>query len=191
MINKENMMKQVNVFITKDMTISEVIEKYPSTIETLLMTGVHCIGCHVSYFETLEQGMKGHGMMDEEIDEVIKEMNDIILKENLSKNEEFKVTEKATEKIKNVLKNKKSHGLRIEVVPGGCSGYMYNFTTEDKINKEDKIINEKDIKIIIDNKSFDLLKGSKLDYVDSLQDAGFKIHNPNAKSTCGCGHSFG
>ena len=43
-------MKQVQQFITKDMTISEVIEKYPSTIETLLMTGVHCIGCHVSHF---------------------------------------------------------------------------------------------------------------------------------------------
>ena len=46
-------MEQTQAFITKDMTISEVIEKYPSTIETLLMTGVHCIGCHVSYFETL------------------------------------------------------------------------------------------------------------------------------------------
>src|SRR3989344_2866968 len=123
-------MGQVHDLITKDMTISEVIEKYPSTIETLLMTGVHCIGCHVSYFETLEQGMKGHGMTDEEIDDVIKEMNNVV--------------------------------------------------------KE-----EKGVKVILDKESLDLLKGSKLDYVDSLQDAGFRIHNPNAKSTCGCGHSFG
>src|SRR3989344_3781291 len=182
-------MEQVHKFITKDMMISEVIEKYPSTIETLLMTGVHCIGCHVSYFETLEQGMKGHGMSNEEVDEIINEMNDVIDKEKLSENEEFKITEKAADKIKNVLKDK--NGLRIEVIPGGCSGYMYNITTEDKINKDDQVIQDKEVKIIIDKESFDLLRGAKLDYVDSLQGAGFKIHNPNAKSTCGCGHSFG
>ena len=181
-------MEQVHKFITKDMMISEVIEKYPSTIETLLMTGVHCIGCHVSYFETLEQGMKGHGMSNEEVDEIINEMNDVIDKEKLSENEEFKITEKAANKIKDVLKDK--NGLRIEVVPGGCSGYIYNITTEDKINKDDQVIQDKEVKIIIDKESFDLLRGAKLDYVDSLQGAGFKIHNPNAKSTCGCGHSF-
>ena len=182
-------MKQVQKFIAKDMMISEVIEKYPSTIETLLMTGVHCIGCHVSYFETLEQGMKGHGMADEEVDQVIEEMNNVVKNEKLTNNNEVKITEKAINKIKSVIKNKK--GLRIEVVPGGCSGYMYNITTEDKINKDDQVIEEGGIHIIIDNESFNLLKGSKLDYVDGLQDAGFKIHNPNAKSTCGCGHSFG
>lgn len=181
-------MEQVHKFITKDMTISEVIEKYPSTIETLLMTGVHCIGCHVSYFETLEQGMKGHGMSDEEIDKVIKDMNKVVEEENLTINEDFKITEKAASKIKEVIKDKK--GLRIEVVSGGCSGYMYNITTENKINKDDISIEDKGVKVILDKESFNLLKGSKLDYVDSLQGAGFKIHNPNAKSTCGCGHSF-
>ena len=128
-------------------------------------------------------------MADDEVDLVINEMNEIIKNESLIDNEDFNITEKAANKIKDVLKNKT--GLRIEVVPGGCSGYMYNITTEDKINKDDKVINEKDVKIIIDKESFNLIKGAKLDYVDSLQDAGFKIHNPNAKSSCGCGHSFG
>ncbi|MEK6907453.1 MAG: iron-sulfur cluster assembly accessory protein [Nanoarchaeota archaeon] len=182
-------MEQVQQFITKDMTISEVIEKYPITIETLLMTGVHCIGCHVSYFETLEQGMKGHGMIDEEIDKVIEEMNNVVKSEKLTNNEEFKITERAASKIKEVIKDK--IGLRIEVIPGGCAGYMYNITTENKVNNEDKIVQDKNVKVILDKESFNLLKGSKLDYVDGLQDSGFKIHNPNAKSTCGCGHSFG
>jgi iron-sulfur cluster insertion protein len=132
--------------------------------------------------------MKGHGMTNEEIDNVINEMNKIIENESLTNNENFKITEKAVNKIKEVVKDGK--GLRIEVIPGGCAGYMYNITTEDKINNDDKIIEESNIKVILDEKSFDLLKGSKLDYVDSLQGAGFKIHNPNAKSTCGCGHSF-
>ena len=182
-------MEQVNQFITKDMTISEVIEKYPSTIETLLMTGVHCIGCHVSYFETLEQGMKGHGLTDEEVNQAINEMNKVINQENLTNNEEFKITEKAASKIKEVIEDK--NGLRIEVIPGGCAGYMYDITTENKVNNDDKVIEDRGVKVILDNESFNLLKGAKLDYVDSLQGAGFKIHNPNAKSTCGCGHSFG
>ena len=133
--------------------------------------------------------MKGHGMTDEEIDDVIKEMNNVVKEEKLSNNEDFKITEKAASKIKEVIKDK--DGLRIEVIPGGCSGYMYNITTEDKINNDDKVFEEKGVKVILDKESLDLLKGSKLDYVDSLQDAGFRIHNPNAKSTCGCGHSFG
>lgn len=180
-------MEQVQEFIAKDMSIAEVIEKYPSTIETLLMTGVHCIGCHVSYYETLEEGMKGHGMSDKEVDKVIKDMNKVVREENLD-NSEIKITDKAASKIKEVIKNKKA--LRIEVIPGGCSGYMYNITTEDKINNDDIAIEDKGVKVILDKESFNLLKGSKLDYVDSLQGAGFKIHNPNAKSTCGCGHSF-
>src|SRR3990167_8752619 len=147
-------MEQIHKLITKDMTISEVIEKYPSTIETLLMTGVHCIGCHVSYFETLEQGMKGHGMTDEEIDDVIKEMNNVVKEEKLSNNEDFKITEKAASKIKEVIKDK--DGLRIEVIPGGCSGYMYNITTEDKINNDDKVFEEKGVKVILDKESLDL-----------------------------------
>ena len=182
-------MEQVNHFITKEMTIADVIEKYPSTIETLLMTGVHCIGCHVSYYETLEQGMKGHSLTDEEIDNAIKEMNKIINQENLNNNEDFKITDKAANKIKEVIKDK--NGLRVEVIPGGCAGYMYNIITEDKVSKEDLTIEDKGVKVILDKESFNLLKGSKLDYVDSLQGAGFKIHNPNAKSTCGCGNSFG
>ena len=141
-------MEQAQQFIAKEMMISEVIEKYPSTIETLLMTGVHCIGCHVSYFETLEQGMKGHGMTNEEIDNVINEMNKIIENESLTNNENFKITEKAVNKIKEVVKDGK--GLRIEVIPGGCAGYMYNITTEDKINNDDKIIEESNIKVILD-----------------------------------------
>src|SRR3989344_5578775 len=145
-------MKQAQQFITKEMTIGEVIEKYPSTIETLLLSGVHCVGCHVSYSETLEEGFKSHGMGDEEIHEIINKLNESVKNENSGDNENFKITDKAASKIKEVLKDKK--GLRIEVIPGGCAGYMYNITAEDKINKDDEFIEEKEAKVIIDKKSF-------------------------------------
>jgi len=61
--------------ITKDMTIGDAVSKYPACIEVLQAAGVHCVGCHVSYLETLEQGFKGHGMSDGEIDEVVSKLN--------------------------------------------------------------------------------------------------------------------
>ncbi len=181
-------MEQIQQFITKEMTIADIIEKYPSTIETLLMSGVQCIGCHVSYSETLEEGFKSHGMGDEEIHKIINKLNEVVSNENLD-NSNIKITDKAVSKIKDVLKD--NIGLRIEVIPGGCAGYMYDITTEDKIKKDDLVVEDKGVKVILDKESFEKLKGAKLDYVDSLQGAGFKIYNPNAKSTCGCGHSFG
>ncbi|MEK6853001.1 MAG: DUF1858 domain-containing protein [Nanoarchaeota archaeon] len=74
------MTKQESGGITKDMAIAEIVEKYPEVIETLLSTGVHCIGCHVSHFETLEQGLKGHGHNDEFVTELVSELNNIIYK---------------------------------------------------------------------------------------------------------------
>ena len=67
--------KEVIQLITKDMTIGDVVAKYPSCIEALQASGVHCVGCHVSYYETLEQGFRGHGMGEEEIEEVIAKLN--------------------------------------------------------------------------------------------------------------------
>lgn len=61
--------------ITKDMLISEIVEKYPGTAEIMFMHGMHCVGCHVAKMESLEDGCKGHGIDDEEIDKMVAEMN--------------------------------------------------------------------------------------------------------------------
>ena len=64
--------------IKKDITIGELIQKYPETAETLMELGLHCIGCHVSAFESLEDGFKAHGMEDKEVDEAVKKLNEVI-----------------------------------------------------------------------------------------------------------------
>jgi hybrid cluster-associated redox disulfide protein len=64
--------------ITKDMIIGDVIRKYPQVVETLLENGIHCIGCHASAHESLEQGLKGHGMDDEKVDALIQKLNKVI-----------------------------------------------------------------------------------------------------------------
>ncbi len=178
--------------ITKDMTIGDVVAKHPSSIEVLQSAGVHCVGCHVSYHETLEQGFKGHGMSDEEVDSVITKLNAAVQESKLENGKDFIMTNKAVEKLKEVLKenNKEGSGLRVEIVPGGCSGFQYGLELDDNTTDLDVTFEEKGVKIIINKDNMQFLKGAKLDYVDSLQGGGFKITNPNTKSSCGCGESF-
>src|SRR3989338_8911780 len=64
--------------ITKETTIGEIVEKYPQVVETLISFGVHCVGCHVSPFESLEGGFKGHGMDDATIEEAVRKLNEVI-----------------------------------------------------------------------------------------------------------------
>ena len=81
--------------------------------------------------------------------------------------------------------------LRIVVDGGGCSGFQYRFDFDDKINKDDiKIHHDKEALAIIDNISLNFVKDAEIDYVEELGGSCFKINNPNAKNSCGCGTSF-
>ena len=80
--------------------------------------------------------------------------------------------------------------LRLSVSGGGCSGFQYNFTLDDKVTDDDLVIPEGGIKVLIDSTSLEFLKGSEIDYVDDLIGASFKVTNPNATASCGCGTSF-
>ena len=178
--------------ITKDMTIGEVVQKYPSVTEVLMDEGVHCVGCGASYYETIAEGLAVHGRNEEEIAQIIEKLNVAIPKEAGSA-DKILITEKAADKLKVILKEqgKESFGLRIGGVKGGCAGFSYNFSIEKSSAKDDTIIEINKVKFFLDTESMNQLKGSKVDYVDSLTGAGFKISNPNAHRTCGCGSSFG
>lgn len=179
--------------ITKDTMIGEIVEKHPEVVETLMSYGVHCVGCHVSPFESLEMGFKGHGMSDEEVEDAVSALNEVIEKSKSYKesaDETIHLTRNAAEKIKSLTKNGNKSGLRIHIEKGGCSGYTYEMEVAEK-KKDDLEFSEHGVNVFIDKESFDKLKGSYVDYLDSLQGAGFKIKNPNATQTCGCGESFG
>ena len=191
-VEQKQVENKEKIKITKDMTIGDVVKQYPASIEVLQSAGVHCVGCHVSYSETLEQGFKGHGMSDEQVDEVIAKINNAVEDSKGEEGKEFIVTKKASEKLAEVLKENgiENSGLRVEIVPGGCSGFQYSLEIDDNTTPEDEIIEEKGVRIIISKTYMQMLKGAKLDYVDSIQGGGFKITNPNAHSSCGCGQSF-
>ena len=101
------------------------------------------------------------------------------------------ITPAASEKVHELLKqeNDPSLGLRIFVAGGGCSGLQYGMTI-DEAQDGDTIILQGDFNVLVDEMSLGYINGSEVDYVDSLMGAGFTVNNPNAVSSCGCGHSF-
>ncbi len=99
----------------------------------------------------------------------------------------FTITDKAKKKIENLLEKESINKFfRIEVKGGGCSGYKYHFSTDNKINEDDIICEN----VLIDKSSFVFVEGSMLDFSEKLIENTFKITNPKATSSCGCGSSF-
>lgn len=104
------------------------------------------------------------------------------------------VTESAAQQIKRLLDTEdkgETHGLRMKVIGGGCSGLQYQLAFDDQAKESDSDFVSNGVRLIVDEKSALYLVGTSLDFVDTLMESGFKIENPNAKSTCGCGQSFG
>jgi iron-sulfur cluster assembly protein len=99
------------------------------------------------------------------------------------------LSDSAVNKIRELTTAKPDGGLRVKVVGGGCSGLQYRMEI-DSAKERDKIFERDGAKLIVDKKSFLYLNGSELDYADELMSAGFRLVNPNAKRTCGCGESF-
>jgi iron-sulfur cluster assembly protein len=102
------------------------------------------------------------------------------------------ITEAAASKVRELLQERDLEGfaLRVFVQGGGCSGFQYGMGFEENFYAQDKIIETSGVKLVIDPTSLMYMAGAEIDYVDSLMGGGFAIHNPNAVSTCGCGHSF-
>jgi iron-sulfur cluster assembly accessory protein len=102
------------------------------------------------------------------------------------------LTPTAITKVKEVMAQQDPvpAGLRVGVVGGGCSGFQYSMSFENGAGMMDKTFAFDDLKVFVDATSLMYLKGVTVDYVETLEGAGFKFENPNVKSTCGCGSSF-
>jgi iron-sulfur cluster assembly accessory protein len=101
------------------------------------------------------------------------------------------LTQNAGEKLKALLSEEadEGDGLRVQVVPGGCSGFEYQLTF-GKPQSDDEVVEQHGVQILIDRFSAPYLFGAEFDYEESFQGAGFVINNPNSSSSCGCGKSF-
>jgi iron-sulfur cluster assembly protein len=103
-----------------------------------------------------------------------------------------KLTASAAKKVATLLsKQGRSSGvLRVSVVGGGCSGLQYKMDLQDGPASRDILVESGGVRVVVDPKSALYVTGSELDYVEALQDGGFKVKNPNAATTCSCGESF-
>jgi len=102
------------------------------------------------------------------------------------------LSDAAIEKVREIMATQDPlpAGLRIGVVGGGCSGFQYSMSFENQPGMMDKIFHFGALKVFVDATSLMYLNGCVVDYVETLEAAGFKFENPNTKSTCGCGSSF-
>ena len=107
-------------------------------------------------------------------------------------NTPVKLTDAAIVKVKEIMATQDPlpAGLRIGVVGGGCSGFQYSMSFENQSGMMDKVMRFEDLKVFVDATSAMYLNGCVVDYVETLEAAGFKFENPTVKSTCGCGSSF-
>lgn len=102
------------------------------------------------------------------------------------------LTPAAVETVRNLLvqKNVPDYGLRVFVAGGGCSGMQYGMALEAEARAYDHVIETDGVKVFVDPTSMMYLNNATIDYVDSIMGGGFKVENPNAASSCGCGTSF-
>jgi iron-sulfur cluster assembly accessory protein len=105
--------------------------------------------------------------------------------------ETITMTTAAADKVRELIEqeNDPTLGLRIFVAGGGCSGLQYGMTLDEE-QEGDTVIPMQGFRVFVDEMSLGYISGSEVDYVDSLMGAGFTVNNPNAVSSCGCGHSF-
>lgn len=104
------------------------------------------------------------------------------------------VTESAANEIKKFMAGEEdlpeTSGLRVRVVPGGCSGFQYSLNIEEDSRQGDFILNEHGVRLFVDMFSAQYLNGVEIDYVSGMMGSGFTFKNPNATGSCGCGSSF-
>lgn len=180
--------------IHRQMTIDELFSTFPQKAQKLAQelskAGLNCVGCSSSTWETIESGVLRHGKAEDDIQKLLSKLNNIL--EEKVDTSTITLTEKAASKFKAILEEegKSGYALRFDEQPAGCSGFEYVLDFSEKPSENDAIFSCHGVDIHVDTRVLPKLLGCEIDYVDGLQ-AGFKIVNPNARSTCGCGTSHG
>ncbi len=162
--------------INKDSKISEIISANPQAIELLMGHGLNCVGCALSSWETLEQGVQVHGMSKKTLNVIIKKLNSLP-KTKVHENEILSFTDRAIEQLAKLTKNaeKSIKYLRVAIFNSDF-GLRYGFKFEKRKKKTDRLIRNSVLPFIIDGKDAEKLKGSRLDYLSFIPGTGFKIY---------------
>jgi len=148
--------------INKKDTLGQIMQNYPEVAPVLAKAGLHCVGCHVSAYESLEDGCLAHGLKEKDILDIIKKSNDVIKK--VDSLPEISFTKKATGELEK--KKLKEKGKYVRVAPV-FDGYDFEVTNK---KEKDEIIIDKKLSIIADKRTQRFLKGVVVDYSDKEKD---------------------
>jgi iron-sulfur cluster assembly accessory protein len=190
--NPESKQKQAKKII-RQMTIEEILGMFPYKAQRLSQeitnAGLHCVGCHAAVWETLEAGMYTHGKTDAQIDELVNRLN-ALLEEEVDITS-IRITPRGAAKFLEILAEdgKQGWGMRFAEEMAGCNGFEYVLDFSEKADHDDKTFSSNGIEIHVKTVMVPRLLGSEIDYVEGLRGSGFKISNPNVRSSCGCGTS--
>lgn len=179
--------------IDLNMTIEEIFTKFPSKSQRLAhemtQAGLHCVGCGAAVWETLEAGMLSHGFDDTAVQDMLGRLNAILAEEDdLST---ITITVRAAEKFREITKQdgKEGWALRFGDKPGGCGGFEYVLDFSKEPSADDTVMSSEGVEIHIKTAMLPRLLGAVIDYAEGLMGSGFKVSNPNVKSSCSCGNS--
>ncbi|MGH8144821.1 MAG: iron-sulfur cluster insertion protein ErpA [Rhodanobacteraceae bacterium] len=105
---------------------------------------------------------------------------------------DLKITNAALTRVRELVREEGNAALKLRVFieGGGCSGFQYGFSFDEARGEDDFVLDRDGVELLVDPLSMQYLEGAEVDYVEELSGAQFVIHNPNAKTTCGCGSSF-
>ncbi len=195
-IKMETEKQEIVQLIRSETTIGELMLKYPQLADIMGRHGLKMTGCGTPYQEQIKIAAEAV-MNSGDFEKMLTELNAEAAKIDSNRPKEraagIEITQAAVEKVKELMKKQGVTGfsLRIEVKPGGCAGYSYDFSLDDEVKGDDIAIQKNELKVVVDPASAEALKGAVIDYVESLNRSGFKVDNPNAHAVCSCGSSFG
>lgn len=189
------MTKKPSLVFDKDMTVGDVVGAFPGAADILMGYGLHCVGCHANAFETVEQGVMGHGYSQDDLKNLIEDINEAYQDEQEggelkpvpkeADSMEIELTKKAEQQIEKIAKGEKKEGypLRIDAQSAGPKlRYTMNFISAQETTAQDKGFSFGKVKVVIDKKLYKKLHGLEIDFVKEKERAGFKMNNPNFPS---------
>ena len=183
--------------ITKDTTIGDVANKYPGAASIMLKYGLHCVGCSVNPFETIENGCLGHGMDESTINSLVDDLNKNFENAPEHKNDSegkiISITDSAAEKFNYFMKEEKkvNFGIRLNVIIGDEDNLEYGLEFAERPNKNEEIVEEHGFKLFVDKNVVNMIKGLEIDYLNNEHGSGFKLTRTNLEAAGGCGTGCG
>jgi len=176
--------------IHDDMLIGDILSMLPDSAQIMEDFGLHCTSCSINAFEPIKLGAMSHGLSEEVVDDMIKQINNMaIARENRIPKDSILVTPRAAKKIQEFAKaeDKKGYGLRITANNNEGREPAYGMDFEEKAAKGDKTFEFEGTEIYLDKESMKNMGGAEIDFLETQYGSGFKINNPQFMNKGGCG----